>query len=109
MEPRHSILGIISFVIALGVGCVIVAAFVAVAILQRGHTPGDYPGKEIVGLVVILSFFADVVAAVLGAIALFDKVRKRIFGVLGLCISGVTLLGVLAIVALGIVIMLARR
>ncbi len=109
MEPRHSILGIISFVIALCVTGLIVAAFAVVAVLQHGHPPGDYPGQEIVGLVVILCFFADLLAVVLGAVALFEKARKRIFGVLGLCISGVMLLGIAGILALGVVVMLVRH
>ena len=109
MCEKYSKVGIASFVIATVVALLLLGAFATAGMLQRGHRPGDYPGNEIVGLAVIALLFADVVALTLGVISVAQKEHKRLFGILGLSISGVTVLGTIALIVIGLIIMFLKR
>lgn len=109
MEEKHSVLGIVSFCLSLCTGIALLATMAIAGILQHGHPPGQYPGKELVGLSLIAALFMDVVVAVLAIVSLCTKGRRKIFGILGLTISGIALIGTGTIVLIGVVITMMRR
>jgi len=104
MEEKHSRLGIASFAVSVAVGCSMLLLFVIGGVLSAGRIQGaqDYPGQVVVGIVAILLLAADIVALGLGLAALFQPATKRVFGVLGLTFSSLTVVGSSALIAIGI-------
>ena len=101
---KHSGIGIASFVISLAAGCLLLALLVIAGFLNSGRVEHGkpYPGQTIVGLALIALMGADVVAAGLGVASLFQNTKKRLFGILGLVFSSLTLLGGVGLVLIGI-------
>lgn len=103
---RHSGLGITSFVIAL-IAALFLFLLVIVAGLMEASSPGGMDEESIQAILVGLLLFAgtgiDLVSLLLGIIALFQKDRKKVFAILGVVLSGVTLLGVGGLVILGLI------
>lgn len=98
-------MGIASFTLSIVVGCLLMAVFVIAGILngervQHGQT---YPGQAIVGLVAIFLWAVDIVALALGIAAVCQSGRKRLYGILGLVLSGATILGSAGLVVLGLI------
>lgn len=102
---RHSGLGIASFVMALGV-----AVFEFVTVIVAGmievSTPGgmdeESPAAMIVGLSVCGGLFVDLIAIVLGFAALFQSETKKVFAILGLAFGLTVLVGVVALMVIGV-------
>ncbi len=94
MEEKHSRLGIASFALSLIVGFLLIAVFVAAGLLAQRHGArgGNYPGQTAIGLSAIALFGADLVALALGIVSVCRRGRKRLFGILGLVFSTLTLL-----------------
>ena len=101
MERVHSKVGIASFFISFLAGLVILAAFVSAGIFFSKYPESPYPGQTALGLTIIFALFADFGAVTLGVCSLFQKDRKRKFGILGLVISLVTVLIAIALLLLG--------
>jgi hypothetical protein len=100
-ELKQSGLGITSFAMSILMGLLLfvgfAAAVYAVADAERaGRMPPD-PTKEPVLLVGVLGVMAaclgDLVALILGIIALFQSNRKKVFATLGVIFSGLPLAG----------------
>ena len=104
-EMRHSEVGIISFVLSLLSGVTLFALF-AVAGYIESQSPGGMNEKDpstiLLGLALIAAGAAQVLAAILGIVGLFQSNRKKIFAVLGVIFSmlAVLLFGGLMIVGL---------
>lgn len=102
IEQKHSGVGIASFIISVLVGIAMAALFVGAAILHARGRDGVYPGQALVGIIAILLLFADTAAFGLGLASVFAKERKKIFGILGLTFSALTLLGTVGLIVLGL-------
>src|ERR1041384_2967363 len=87
MAEKHSRLGIASFVISVAVAFLMVA-LIFLAWLMHGN--GASAEKSIVGISMILLLFADMGGAGLGIAAVCQSERKRMFGILGLAFSLLT-------------------
>jgi ABC-type sugar transport system permease subunit len=100
----HSAIGIASFVVSIIVGCLMVALLFGTAILVSQRIPGErtYPGQTFVGLGFIFLLMIDVVAVGLGIASLFQTVKNRLFGILGLVFAGATVAGVIGLMILGL-------
>lgn len=109
MEQKHSVLGIVSFCLSLCAGLLLLATMVVAGILQHGHPPGQYPGKEIVGLSLIAGLMVEIAVAILAIISMFEKGKRKLFGALGITVSGIALVGTGAIVLVGIVITMMKH
>jgi hypothetical protein len=110
LEHKHSGIGIASFVISTAVGCLMMAAICVAGILAAHRIPGErtYPGQTVVGLVIIFLAAADVAAIGLGIAALCQRGKNRLFGILGLVFSSLTILAVIGLMILGLMFMVAR-
>ena len=105
MEEKHSRLGIASFALSLVVGFLILVLFVVAGVLAQRHGGGgQYPGAVAVGAGMILLVGLDFLAIGLGIAAVCQKERKRLFGVLGLIFSALTVFGSGALVAFGVLL-----
>jgi hypothetical protein len=104
MEEKHSRLGIASFAISLVVGFLFVALFAIAGALNAGRFQrgGSYPGQTLVGFIAIFLMAAEIGAIGLGIASICQSARKRVFGVLGLAFSSLTLLGVIALMIIGL-------
>jgi hypothetical protein len=104
MEEKHSKIGIASFGISILVGFLVVAMFVIAGALNAGRVEHghDYPGQTFVGLSIIALLAADVLAVGLGIAALCQSGTRRLFGILGLTFSSVTILGTVGLIIIGI-------
>jgi hypothetical protein len=102
-EEKHSRMGVASFVISLVAGIAMLALFIVAGMLHRYHQQdGQYPGQVMVGLVMIFLFFAELVAVGLGIASVCEKGRKKVFGILGLSFSALTVLGAVGLIVLGL-------
>lgn len=104
---KHSKFGIASFIASLTVGGLLFATIIVGSLLnsdghlQRGE---QYPGQVIVGLVIIFLLGVDVIAAGLGIVALCQPRTRRVFGILGLVFSLLTILGTIALIVIGLLV-----
>jgi hypothetical protein len=105
MEEKHSRLGIASFAISMVVGLLFVALFAVAGVLNAGRFQrgGSYPGQALIGFIAIFLLTAEVVAVGLGIASVCQSARKRVLGILGLTCSSLTLLGVIALMIIGLV------
>ncbi len=103
MEEKHSRLGIASFVTSIAIGILILLLFVVAGILHNKNPDGNYPSQMVVGFVFIALAAADFTAVGLGIASLCQSGRKKIFGILGLIFSSLTLLSTITLIAIGIV------
>jgi len=105
MEKRHSVLGIAAFIISLAASLLILTTFVIAGVLEL-RSPGGMDAKAvstvIVGLAIIGLMLCDLLALCLGIGALFQQDTKKIFAVLGIILSSLTLLGTVGLIILGL-------
>lgn len=104
MEPKHSGLGIASFAISILAGFLMFATVVIAGVLQI-RTPGglddEAPVTIFIGLAIIGLVLLDLLAFVLGVAGLFQKNVKKVFAILGLILSGLTIVGIIALIVIG--------
>jgi Kef-type K+ transport system membrane component KefB len=102
--PRHSGLGVSSFIIAIVAGLVIfvtVVAIVAKVIANQGRVDEKSPEMILAGLLILGCIGLDLLALVLGICGLFQKDRQKVFAILGVVLSALTLFGLSALMVLG--------
>lgn len=102
---KHSGLGIASFVTSIVSGILMFALFVIAGVVQAS-TPGGMdeqsPIAVVVGLGLFAFLFVALVALGLGIGGLLQKERRKLFAILGTVISAATVLGSVALLALGL-------
>jgi len=108
MEQRtHSALGVSSFVTSL-VSAGLVLAMLVIAGVAEASSPGgmDEDSPIVVGLgcSVILFLLGSTCALGLGIGALFQQNRHKVFPILGIVISALTLFGTLLLMLIGIAV-----
>jgi uncharacterized BrkB/YihY/UPF0761 family membrane protein len=110
VEQKHSGVGIVSFVISLVAGFLMVVVIGMAGVLSAHHAPGTRhnPAQAIVGLGMFALLGLDLVAVALGIAALCQAQRNKLFGILGLVFSGVTILGTFGLMVLGLMMIHAR-
>ena len=105
-EPplKHSGLGIASFALVLIFGLVLLAVFGYAGYLEAS-TPGgvdeESPQAIFAGLLMIVSILMVLLSMALGFAGLFVGKRKRVFAILGLCMSGFLVLMSIMLFVLG--------
>jgi hypothetical protein len=104
MEPRHSGLGIASFVISILAGTSIFVGIVVVAVMEA-TTPGgvDENSAEVivVGAILIAGVGVDLVALGLGIGGLCQRSRKKLFALLGTVFSCAIAVGTVVLIVVG--------
>ena len=110
VEEKHSGVGIVSFIISLLVAFSMLLILMIAGVLSAQHPPGGRPTpvQDIVGLGMFFLLGVDLVAIALGIACLCQTQRNKLFGILGLVIAGVTILGTFGLMVLGLMIMHAK-
>ncbi|MCR2804370.1 hypothetical protein [Paenibacillus soyae] len=121
VKMKHSGLGIASFVLALvAVLTIVIGIIMSVAavasspdfmnatedeiatdILEGGG--GEFATLMGAGLLMLLSIGISIVGLILGIIAVVLKNRKKVFGIIGLILNALMVLGVVMLFAIGLV------
>jgi hypothetical protein len=105
MEPRHSGIGIASFILSLMVGFLIfltiISAGVMAAVAPQGVVQEEAPAWVVLGLVLLALMFADLVALGLGIAGLCQNNRKKVFAILGIVFSSVAVGGTILLAIIG--------
>ncbi len=103
LENKHSGIGIASFVTSIVCLISILVLFVTAGILVQNHNgPGMYPGQMLIGFLFIFLVFFELAAIGLGIATMFQKNCNKTFGIIGLALSILTILGALGLVLLGL-------
>jgi hypothetical protein len=107
LKKEHSRLGIAAFVIACVVICVMMADICVAGVLSAHREPGArmYPGQRVIGLILLFLTAFDVVAIGLGIAGLCQTEKNRVFAILGLAFSVLTILGVFGLMIIGLMMM----
>lgn len=104
---KHSGLGIASFIISL-ISAALIFILMAIAGVLEVSTPGgmseESAGAVLIGLFLILFLIVCLVALGLGIGGLVQKERKKLFAILGTLFSGVTFVGTLFVLLIGLAI-----
>lgn len=96
MEKPHSGIGIASFILAL----LMWSGFVALAIAAMVTSGGSAINMGL-GLGLLVDALIGLLASLLGVVTLFQSERKKVFGVLGLVLSVLAILFLVALTAFG--------
>jgi hypothetical protein len=91
MTPsKHSVIGIISFALSI-IFSFIMTMLISIATYLEIKNPGGVEANEdfaaMLGLGMIFAVFMLIVSIIFGLITLFDQNNKKVFGIIGLCIS----------------------
>jgi hypothetical protein len=103
MELKNSGYGTASFGLASLTALLMFILVIIAGVMQNsGNMNPNSSIAMMIGLAMFFFMFLDLVALVLGVIGLFQQDRKKLFAVLGIVIAGLTLLGTLGLVLLGL-------
>ena len=104
MKQKHSGLGIASFVISIPTGIAILVLCVIAGVIEV-TTPGGMDDKSaeavVLGLSIFAFIFVDLFAVGLGIAGLIQRNRKKIFAILGMLLSLLTIVGVISLMVIG--------
>ena len=102
----HSGLGISSFIIALLFCLTLVGLFITAGMMEMNSPDGideDSTATILLGIALISSFFAELLAIGLGIAGLIQRKRGRLFAILGLAISSFIFLISTGLMIIGLV------
>ncbi|MBB5875244.1 MULTISPECIES: hypothetical protein [Xanthomonas] len=104
--PPYSGLGIAAFAVSL-IAAVLTLALVGVSAALVYYQPAsldeDAPLAMLVGMAMMVGVIAELAAAALGIGCLFQRDRRKLYGVLGLVFAVTTLVGITALIVFGLV------
>jgi len=104
LPMKHSGIGIASFALSIGI-LIVTFILVVVAGVMEASTPGgineESPAAIMLGLAIIGMVVLNVVAFGLGIGSMFQKDRKKLFGVLGMTFSALTIIGIISLIMFG--------
>ena len=102
---KHSRLGVASFVISLVTFVVEVIVIVLAGVLEiEGQMSETSSAVVIVGMLIMLGMFANLVGVGLGIAAVVQKKAKKLFGILGLIFNSCLILLILGLMIIGIMV-----
>ena len=108
MEQRsHSGLGISSFITSIASAGLVLVTFAVAGILESstpGGMPEDSPAAMGLGCSLFAFLIGSLVALGLGIGALFQQNRHKVFPILGIVISALTLFGTVLLMLVGIAV-----
>lgn len=106
-EKKHSALGISAFIISLLSSVALMVLIIIAGFLEQ-TTPGGVDENSIeailLGLFLLIFLGASVVSWVLGFVALFQKHYQKIFAILAVVFSSLSLLLTLGLLAVGLML-----
>ncbi|MBA4029955.1 MAG: hypothetical protein C0478_03535 [Planctomyces sp.] len=105
MSNRHSIFGVISFLMGLGCGAVILAC-VGYSTYLEMTTPGgideEAPEVILIGLAMLGFMGLSILGGAIGLVGLFESERNKLFAILGTLTCAAVFLAPLALIIIGL-------
>lgn len=104
MEPKHSALGITSFILSIVVGGLILVTFLIAGVMEMRSPEGMDEralSTVVIGLAIIGLILMELLAFGIGVGGLFQKASKKLFALLGIIVSSLTLIVTLGLIVLG--------
>lgn len=102
---RHSGFGIASFIISLA-AAIGLFLLVVIAGVMEASSPGgideESAGALFLGLMIFGAIGIDLLALLFGIIGVFQKDRKKIFSILGIIFSALSVTGIASLMMLGL-------
>ena len=92
-QPKHSKLGIGSFVISIPNGTLILILTITAGVMDENGVTEDDPKMQMVGILILGSILLAVIGSGLGVASCFQKDKKKILGIIGLILNALTVLG----------------
>ncbi|EGN76467.1 hypothetical protein A28LD_0210 [Idiomarina sp. A28L] len=106
MEKKpHSGLGLGSFYTSIVSGIILIILIVSAGYLEASSPGGmdeESSAAIVIGLLMLLSLAASLIALGLGISGLFQKEKKKIFAILGSLISALIIVGTISLIAFGL-------
>lgn len=105
VQKKHSGLGLASFILSIFSLVALFAALIVFGVIEAQNPGGldeESPVFIALGLAIILFFVLSIVAFGLSIAGLFQKERKKVFAVVGLILSALTVLVIVLLMAIGI-------
>jgi hypothetical protein len=104
MEEKNSGYGLASLALS---GLSALALFIVTIIAgvmesSPGGMDPESTGAMIVGLSIFFFIFLSLIGGVLGIVGLLQKDRKKVLAILGLCLSVITVLGIVGLIIIGL-------
>jgi hypothetical protein len=93
---KHSALGVMSFVLAIGTGLMMVALLILAAVLDQSHPDAmdfDTPTGKVLSAGFFLALFLALCGVGLGIAGVSQSRRRAVFGIIGLVFNGLIVLG----------------
>lgn len=106
VAPKHSGMGVVSFIISLLSFFIFVCTIIAGGIIaMKNPDTLSQPGgaSVVIGMLILMGFFLCFVGIGLGIAGLVQKDRKKIFALLGLIFNSAVFIGVAAMIIMGLV------
>ena len=104
MAYQHSGFGISSFILSIiaGLGIAVTFTGLVVAQIQNGVIDERSPAMIGLGCLIISCIGCDLLALIFGCCGLFQPQRNKIFAILGIAFSTITLLGLAGLMIFGL-------
>ena len=105
VKLQHSGLGIASFIISIAAGIgmfILVAAAGIMETVMPGGVDEESAVAAVLGLLVIGSIMVQMGALALGISGLFQKDKYKVFAVLGVVFSSLSIFGIIGLIIIGI-------
>ena len=102
VEPKHSGLGIASFILSVIGALATFAAFVAAGVMGQNGGADNKVTMMVVGLLIVGLIVANLVVAGIGIAGWLQKDRKKVFAILGTILSSLTAIGTILLIAIGL-------
>jgi hypothetical protein len=102
---KHSGLGVASFVVSLIVGAIELITIISAAALEvQGQMTETSVSAVVIGMVILVGLFANLVGIGLGIASVAQNKAKKIFGILGLIFNGCLILLILGLMFIGMMV-----
>ncbi len=102
-DLKHSGLGVASFVLALVAAVGLIVLIIAASAISAGPNGLDprSAGAITIGLLIFVCLFMALIGLGLGIAGIVQKRYRRLFAIIGTAINGLLILGVLALMMIG--------
>lgn len=102
---KQSVVGIISFVISLlsffsGIGLFFISGIIQMS--MKGGVQSNPFVAQMIGLMAILLLLQSFIGSILGFVNLFEKSKKKVFGILGMIINTLVWVSYIVIIFIGL-------
>lgn len=104
-KKKHSGLGLGSFFTSIASGIVLIILIISAGYIEASSPGGmdeESSAAILIGLLMLVSLAASIIALGLGICGLFQKEKKKLFAILGGLVSLLIIVGTVSLIAFGL-------